>query len=99
MVAGGVSNAELGSEVVARMQPWIEMVERKLGELFAGTLLESIVPPREVAFAIVALYLGVDMLSHLERDHTRAEALLDLGIRNAPLAAVLIGAKPTKEQR
>lgn len=99
MVAGGVSNAELGSEVVARMQPWVEMVERKLDELIAGSLLESIVPPREVAFAIVALYLGVDMLSHLEGDHTRAESLLDLGIRNAPLAAVLIGAKPTKDQR
>jgi AcrR family transcriptional regulator len=98
MVAGGVSNPELGGEVVARLQPWVEMVERKLRELLAGSLLEAIVPPRDVAFAIIALYLGIDMLSHLEGDHARAESLLDLGVRYAPLAAALIPSRPTEEQ-
>jgi AcrR family transcriptional regulator len=90
MVAGGVSNAELGGEVVARLQPWIDLVERKLRELLAGSPFESLVPPRDVAFAIIALYLGIDMLSHLEGDHARAESLLDLGVRYAPLAGVLL---------
>jgi AcrR family transcriptional regulator len=90
MVAGGVSNAALGSEVVARLQPWIDMVERKLRELLAGSLFESMIPPRDVAFAIIALYLGIDMLGHLEGNHARAESLLDLGVRYAPLAAVLL---------
>jgi len=94
MVAGGVSNPELGGAVVARLQPWVEMVERKVGELLAGSLLHPVVPPRDVAFAIIALYLGVDMLSHLERDHARAESLLDLGVRYAPLAAALIPSRP-----
>ena len=65
MVAGGVSNPELGGEVVARLQPWIDMVEHKLRDLLAGSVFEALVPPRDVAFAIIALYLGVDMLSHL----------------------------------
>ena len=30
MVSGGVSDADLGAEVAARIEPWIEMVERKL---------------------------------------------------------------------
>ncbi len=30
MVAGGVSDAELGGEVAARLQPWIDLVEGKL---------------------------------------------------------------------
>jgi AcrR family transcriptional regulator len=98
MVAGGVSNPELGGEVVARLQPWVEMVERKVRELLAGSLLEAIVPPRDVAFAIIALYLGIDMLSHLQSDHARAESLLDLGVRYAPLAAALIPSRPGKEQ-
>jgi AcrR family transcriptional regulator len=98
MVAGGVSNPELGREVVARLQPWVEMVEHKLRELLAGSLLEAIVPPRDVAFAIIALYLGIDMLSHLEGDHARAQSLLDLGIRYTPLAAALLPSRPTKEQ-
>jgi hypothetical protein len=90
MVAGGVSNPELGGEIVARLEPWIEMVERKLRELLAGSLFEPFVPARDVAFAIIALYLGIDMLSHLEGDHARAQSLLELGIRFAPLAGVLL---------
>jgi AcrR family transcriptional regulator len=85
LVAGGVSDRELGREVFARIEPWIAMVQHKLTELLAGTVFEAMVPPRDVAFAIVALYLGIDMLSHLEEDRAAAESLLDLGIKYAPL--------------
>jgi AcrR family transcriptional regulator len=98
MVAGGVSNPELGAQVAARMEPWMQMVERKLRALLAGSLLESIVPPRDAAFAIVALYLGVDMLSHLDGDQSRAESLLDLGVRSAPLLGLLLPAARAPEQ-
>jgi hypothetical protein len=90
MVAGGVSDRELGPLVVARMQPWVEMVERKVRALIEGSRFESMVPPRDVAFAIIALYLGIDMLSHLDGDRARAESLLDLGVRAAPLAQALL---------
>jgi AcrR family transcriptional regulator len=93
MVAGGVSDAELGGEVAARLQPWIDIVEHKLRELLRGSLLESVIPPRDVAFAIVALYLGIDMLSHLEGDHARAESLLGLGERYAPLVGPLLSGR------
>lgn len=90
MVAGGVSDLELGRSVVARIQPWVEMVERKVRALIAGSVFESIIPPRDLAFAIIALYLGIDMLSHLDGDRTRAQSLLDLGVRAAPLAQALL---------
>jgi AcrR family transcriptional regulator len=90
MVAGGVSDVELGSEVVARLQPWIDLVADKLREVLAGSLLESMIPAGDLAFAIVALYLGVDMLSHLEGEHARAESLLGLGERYAPLFGALL---------
>jgi len=90
LVAGGVSDRELGREVVARIEPWIAMVEDKLEQLVAGSVLAAIVPPRDVAFAIVALYLGLDMLSQLEGDQAAAESLLDLGIRYAPLAGAFL---------
>jgi AcrR family transcriptional regulator len=79
MVGGGVSDLELGRQVVARLAPWIDMVEQKVRALVAGSLLEPMIPPRDLAFAIIALYLGIDMLSHLDGDHTRAESLLDSG--------------------
>lgn len=98
MVAGGITSPELGSEVAARLQPWTDMLEHKVTRLIAESPLESIVPPREVAFAIVALYLGIDMLSQLDGDRARAESLLDLGIRYAPLAQALLSSNRTGER-
>ncbi len=95
MVSGGVADAELGREVVRRLQPWIDLVETKLAALLAGSVFEAMVPPRDLAFATVALYLGMDMLSHLEGSHARAESLLDLGVRYAPLAAALLPSQRT----
>ena len=95
MVAGAVSDPELGREVVLRIQPWLEMVENKVESLIAGSLFEPLIPSGDIAFAIVALYLGVDMLSHLDQDHTRAESLLALGVRIAPLAQAVL---PTRTQ-
>jgi AcrR family transcriptional regulator len=98
MVAGGMSDRGLGRRVVARMQPWVEMVEHKVRALIEGSLFESMVPPRDLAFAIIALYLGIDMLSHLDGDRARAESLLDLGVRAAPLAQGLLPSR-TPEAR
>lgn len=90
LVAGGMSDRELGREVVARIEPWIAIVQDKLTELLAGSMFAAIVPARDIAFAIVALYLGIDMLSQLDQDRTAAESLLDLGIAYAPLAGGLL---------
>lgn len=90
LVAGGISDGELGRAVVARIRPWIDLVEGKLEELLAGSALAAVVPPRDLAFAIVALYLGVDMLSQLDGDHAPAQSLLDLATAYAPLAGILL---------
>ena len=89
MVAGGMSDPELGGAVVARLEPWVHLVEEKVRALVAGSLLEAIVPARDVAFAVIALYFGIDMVSHLEGSDARAESLLDLGVRSAPLMSAL----------
>jgi AcrR family transcriptional regulator len=98
MVAGGVSDRDLGLAVVERIEPWIEMVAMKLSQLTAGTVLSALVPARETAFAIVALYLGMDLLSQLDGGHGRAEALLEIGIRNAPLADLLAAQRAGAER-
>jgi AcrR family transcriptional regulator len=95
MVSGGVTDAELGAAVAARVEPWIEMVERKLRQMLTGTPLQLLASPRDIAFALVALYFGVDMLSHLQRDQTRAQSLLDLG---ASLAVVVDTILPTQPE-
>ena len=90
MVSGGVSDPLLGAEVAARIEPWILMVERKLEELLAGSPLRALVSSADLAFGIVSLYFGVDMLSHMERDRARAESLLDLATRLATLVETFL---------
>jgi AcrR family transcriptional regulator len=90
MVSGGVTDADLGAEVAARIEPWIEMVEQKLEQMLAGTPLQSLVSPRDMAFGLVALYFGVDMLSHMQRDRSRAESLLDLATRLSALVEAVL---------
>jgi AcrR family transcriptional regulator len=90
MVSGGVSDPLLGAAVGARIEPWITMVERKLEQLLAGSPLLALASPAELAFGIVSLYFGVDMLSHMQRDRDRAESLLDLVARLAALVETLL---------
>jgi AcrR family transcriptional regulator len=94
MVSGGVSDAALGAEVAARIEPWIGMVERKLEQLLSDSPLAGLGASRDLAFAIVAGYFGVDMLSHLERDRSRGESLLDLATRAAAIADAVLPARP-----
>lgn len=77
LVAGSLSRPDMGPEVVARMEPWIDFTEEVLRGVVAGSIFEGILQPRTLAFAIVALYLGVDLLSHLDQDNSRAEALFE----------------------
>jgi AcrR family transcriptional regulator len=94
MVSGGVGDADLGAEVAARIEPWIEMVERKLEQLLSGTPVPALAHPRDLAFGLVALYFGVDMLSHLQGEQSRAESLLELATRLSALAAAFLPTQP-----
>jgi len=96
MVAGGIVRSRARAEVAARLQPWIDMVEGKLRELFAGSLLESLVPHATWRSRSSRCTWGLTLLSHLDGDHARAESLLDLGVRYAPLSAVLLPSQQTE---
>jgi hypothetical protein len=70
------------------------MVERKLEELLLGSPLGAVVSSSDLAFGIVSLYFGVDMLSHLQRDRGRAESLLDLATRIAVMLESFVSPPP-----
>jgi AcrR family transcriptional regulator len=91
LVAGSLARPDLGPEVVARMEPWIEFAEGVITDLLAGSPFEGTVNPRSLAFAVVALYLGVDLLSHLDQDKSRAEALFQMAGTFGPLLAPMFG--------
>jgi AcrR family transcriptional regulator len=75
MIAGASSTPGLGAEVATRIEPWIDLTEATLRRVL-GTTLGALIEPREAAYAVVALILGVEVLAHLDHDSTRAESLL-----------------------
>lgn len=88
MIAGSSASPELGPEIVARMEQFRALAEESVGSAARETPLGGLVPPGESAYAILALYLGMELLTHLEGDTSRAEALF---ARAGELAAVLGG--------
>jgi hypothetical protein len=81
MVAGSVARPELAKEVVARMEPWIELCEAALRKGLASSPAAGVVPIRDLAYAIVTFYLGLNLLTHLDKDRERTEALVT-GLRS-----------------
>ena len=76
MVAGSVARPELAREVIARMEPWIELCEDALRKALAETPAPQVVPLRDLAYAVVTFYLGLNLVTHLDEDRERTEALV-----------------------
>jgi len=88
MIAGASSTPGLGPEVAARIAPWTAFAGRAIEQSIGATPFGSLLPSEEVALAVVALYLGLEMLSHLDDARTPALALFD----RARTLATLLGA-------
>ena len=58
MIAGASSTPGLGPEVSARIGPWFDFAQRAIERTVDGTPLDSILPSGDVAYGVVALYLG-----------------------------------------
>ncbi len=93
MIAGASSTPGLGAEVAARIGPWTDFAQQAIEQALAGSPLGSLLPARDVAHAVVALYLGLEMLSHLDGDREPALALFG----HAAQIANLLAPPPSKE--
>jgi AcrR family transcriptional regulator len=85
LVAAANANARLAEQVKLQTAQWQDFAARIIERLLAGTPLAEVIPVREVATAAVALYLGMEMLSHLEAHRLGPDALFDAAERFAPL--------------
>jgi AcrR family transcriptional regulator len=75
MIAGASSTPGLGPEVAARIGPWTSFAQDAIEQMLGDSALATLVPARDVAYGIVALYLGLEMLSHLNGDQEPAQRL------------------------
>jgi AcrR family transcriptional regulator len=75
MVAGSVARPELAPAMLARMEPWLELCEEALQKGLARLNAPELMPLRDLAYAVVTFYLGVNLLTHLDADRARTDAL------------------------
>jgi AcrR family transcriptional regulator len=89
MIAGASSTPGLGPEVAARIGPWTSFAQAAIKSLLGDSPLATVLPSKDVAYGIVALYLGMEMLSHLNGDREPALALFSHAATLVGLLAVL----------
>ncbi len=88
MIVGAGSSPELGEEVAALIAPWRAFAQRAIETMVSDSPLASLLPVGDAAHAVVALYLGLEMLSHLDGDRSAALRVFD----HASRLVVLFGA-------
>ena len=89
MIAGAGASDDLRAEVATRITPWLEFTQRAIDGVVADTGLDGIIPTEDVAYSIVALYLGLELLTHLDGDRAPAVRLFDHAGRLATLLSAL----------
>ncbi|MFD6096780.1 TetR family transcriptional regulator [Nocardiopsis flavescens] len=89
LVAAAVTKPELREEIRDRAEPWVAFIEEEWERVLGGSPLARLLPAREVAYGAITFYLGVNLFSVLDEDHSRTEAVLELGGRLAPRARLL----------
>jgi AcrR family transcriptional regulator len=75
MVAGSAARPQLKPALVERMDPWIALCEEAIEKGFRWLELPELIPRRELAYAFVTFYLGVNLMTQLDEDRARTDAL------------------------
>ena len=91
LVGASLSHPELAPEIMARADPWLEFVEETLAKVIKGSPFEQMIPTRDLAFALIAFYMGVNLMTHLDETRDRIESLFTLARSLAPVMSPLMG--------
>ncbi len=76
MVAGGVVDPDLGTEVGMRVEPWLQLTQDALASALPTPLARRL-PLDDFAYLIVTGALGGELLATLTGDHDRNRAVVD----------------------
>lgn len=87
MIAGSLTHPELRSPISEFMKPWLDFSESIVERFFGNSPFGELLPPRAVARAIVAFYMGMEQMSHIDGSDDGAEPLFEAGTQLAALLA------------
>ena len=77
MIAGAQTVPGLGEQVAERLTPWYAFAEAAVTKATAGLPFGSMLPARDIAHAVVAGIIGLELLASLGGENARTVALLD----------------------
>jgi AcrR family transcriptional regulator len=72
------SDTETGGALLDRFEGWIRLVQDALSRAVGQSPLGPLVPTREAAYAIAALFLGIELMSRLDPDRSEAQSVFDM---------------------
>lgn len=78
LMAAAASDPELGRAVLERFEEWIGLVQNALGRAAGETPLAAAVPPRQAAYTVAAMFLGIELMTRLDPDRSEADAVFDM---------------------
>ncbi len=90
MVAGSLARPELAPQLLQRMETWITFCEDAIAKTLGHSPAAEILPARELAFALVTFYLGVNLVTHLDGDSSQTDTLFERAVALAPLLEQLL---------
>jgi AcrR family transcriptional regulator len=91
MITAAHSVPGLGEQVADRLRPWRELTEQAVRHAVGTSAAARAMPPELAARALVAGFLGLEMLASLDRDEAAALDILDRAGSLARLLDVLAG--------
>lgn len=91
MITAGHAVPGLGVQVAERLQPWRELTERAVRSALGRSPAARLLSPGDAARALVAGFLGLELLASLDDDRAPALALLDRAGSLARLLDMLAG--------
>jgi AcrR family transcriptional regulator len=90
LVAACLTRPEMGPEVMRCLTPWIDLTQHLIDRFLKGSSLEGFVESRDAAQALMAFYMGMEMLYHLDQDAERSDRLFGMFSRFVPLLSPMI---------
>ena len=93
LMAGAASDPEMGAAILEGFESWIALVEDTLSSTLAETPVGSVLPPREAAYAVAALFVGIELMTRLDPSKSEAgpvfDSLQDLAVLIESMPAVV----------
>jgi AcrR family transcriptional regulator len=90
LVAACLTHPDMGPEVMRCLTPWVDLSQNLIDRFLRGSSLEGFVDSRDAAQALIAFYMGMEMLYHLDQDADRSDRLFVMISRFVPLLSPMI---------